>query len=164
MVNLGPTGPIDLGPVPQPPLEGVEEYVAQLHDAVGPMRTPLGSVLLDIATERLEQDAKWGEQNHRDGTGGQWAALIAERVRNKCQHEAAFGDATWKLILEEEVFEAFAETDTVKLRTELIQVAAVAANWIQAIDRRLGIAAYCEQRDAIRMANAPQNVPPVPEA
>ncbi|TIH26025.1 NUDIX hydrolase, partial [Subtercola vilae] len=42
----------------------------------------------------------------------------------------------WQDILLEEVFEAFAESDTSKLRTELIQVAAVAQQWVEAIDRR----------------------------
>jgi hypothetical protein len=43
------------------------------------------------------------------------------------------------LILREEVYEAFAEEDPAALRTELIQVAAVAATWVDAIDRRAAL-------------------------
>lgn len=42
----------------------------------------------------------------------------------------------WLHILREEVAEAFAETDPVALRGELVQVAAVAVAWAEAIDRR----------------------------
>jgi hypothetical protein len=42
----------------------------------------------------------------------------------------------WVDILEEEVAEAAAESDPAKLRAELVQVAAVAVAWIEAIDRR----------------------------
>lgn len=144
------------------PLEGVEEYVAKLHDAVGDMRTPIGSVLLDVATERLRQDEKWGEQNHRDGTGGHTLEVIAQASRDIRKHAASNGTATWKMILQEEVSEAFAETDTALLRAELVQVAATAAAWVEALDRRTGVAAYCERADTLRMAHPPTNVTPSP--
>jgi NTP pyrophosphatase (non-canonical NTP hydrolase) len=69
-------------------------------------------VLAEVAAERARQDHKWGEQNHED--------------------------AFWYLILGEEVGEvAKATLDSVQeLREELIQVAAVAVSWIEAIDRR----------------------------
>jgi hypothetical protein len=66
-------------------------------------------VLDEVQDERRRQDAKWGEQNHPDGT-----------------------------IALEEVFEALVETDPAKLRDELLQVAAVAVAWVEAIDRRGG--------------------------
>ena len=46
------------------------------------------------------------------------------------------GNGTWRHILTEEVWEAFAEKDSARLRAELVQVAAAAVNWIEAIDRR----------------------------
>lgn len=162
MVDVGPLEPTDPDPAEQQPLEGVEEYVARLHDAIGPMRTPLGSVLLDIATERIEQDAKWGEQNHRDGTGGPALEHVADLSQQICQSAAAAGDATWKMILQEKVSAAFARRDTALIRTDLVEVAATAAAWIQAIDRRIGVAAYCEKADAHRMAHVPTGVPPTP--
>lgn len=108
------------------------------------------TVLEEIAAERAAQDARWGEQNHPDGTGTNWVDQIrpafgwsgpeaehaAELARNDCQRAARRGEATWLRILREKMVEAYAETDPAKLRAELIQVAAVAAAWAEAIDRR----------------------------
>lgn len=44
--------------------------------------------------------------------------------------------AELEAILDAEVCEAFDESDSKKLRANLVQVAAVAVNWIEAIDRR----------------------------
>lgn len=70
-------------------------------------------VLKAVAHERSAQHLKWGQQDHSDGD--------------------------WCLILMEEVGEA--AQDALKghlqlLRQELIQVAAVAVAWIEALDRR----------------------------
>jgi hypothetical protein len=97
------------------------------------------SVLGEIAVERARQDAKWGEQNHPDGTGQPHSIDKARIARNRCQYAALRGVVTWEHILDEEVREAFAETDTAALRAELIQVAAVATQWVEAIDRRAGL-------------------------
>lgn len=101
------------------------------------------SVLSDVAAERARQDEKWGEQNHPDGTGPQVAhgflgrmAEHAEHARDACQAAAAVGECTWRHILLEEVYEGLAEADPARLRAELVQVAAVAVQWIEAIDRR----------------------------
>lgn len=94
-----------------------------------------GAVLSEIADERARQDAKWGEQNHPDGTGPAFRTF-AESGRDRCQQAAADGELTWRDILREETGEAYAEQDAGALRTELIQVAAVAVAWIEAIDRR----------------------------
>jgi hypothetical protein len=174
MVDVGPLEPVDV------PFEGVEEYVSQLDLLLGqPLQarnaageividetivSPGMIVLRDIAAERAAQDIKWGEQNHRDGTGGHTLEVIAQASREICKHAASNGTVTWKMILQEEVSEAFAETDTARLRAELVQVAATAAAWIQAIDRRMGVAAYCEAADAHRMAHVPTGVPPTPAA
>jgi len=107
-------------------------------------------ILVEIDEERDRQDLKWGEQNHPDGTGINWVnqitpvfgwkdnasehtAMLAKLLTNRA---ASRNQETWLNILLEEVAEAFAETDLDKLRTELIQVAAVAAQWVEAIDRR----------------------------
>lgn len=89
-----------------------------------------------VDTERQAQLAKWGDQHHPDGTGGEFFARRAERARNACQDAAAKGLVTWRHILEEEVMEAQAETDPVKIRAELLQVAAVCAAWISDLDSR----------------------------
>lgn len=89
-----------------------------------------------IREERRLQDAKWGEQNHDDFTGGPAARAFANLQRQLCDRAAHNGGASWMLILAEEVAEAFAETDPEKLEGELVQVAAVCVNWIEAIERR----------------------------
>lgn len=94
-------------------------------------------VLAEIARERSAQDAKWGEQNHPDGTGYPGMKADAELARKECQRQFAEGTGTWLDILSEEVAEAYAERDPAKLRAELLQIAAVAVAWIEAIDRRL---------------------------
>jgi hypothetical protein len=108
--------------------------------------TFLTAVERQIREEREAQDTKWGEQNHPDGTGPKTPIVVgiarmheaATAARQACQRAASEGDVTWRHILLEEVFEAFTEEDPAELRTELIQVAAVAQQWIEAIDRRGG--------------------------
>lgn len=92
-------------------------------------------VLGDVAAERRRQDAKWGPQAHPDGTGDQYRSR-ADVARAACNFAAATGELTWAHIFEEEVSEALAESDPVKLRAELVQAAAVAAAWIEELDRR----------------------------
>lgn len=100
---------------------------------------PTESAMMDVADEMDRQDAKWGDQSHLpNGTGfREWAAL-ADYYRNSCDAAFARGDGTWADILLEEVYEALAESDPDKLRAELIQVAAVAAQWAAAIDKTEG--------------------------
>jgi len=95
-------------------------------------------VLTDIRAERARQDAKWGEQNHPDGTGRSGDPLVAEVVKADCDRAARDGTLTYRHILNEEVCEAFAETDPAKLRAELVQVAAVTVAWIEKLDRAGG--------------------------
>lgn len=112
----------------------------------------LPSVLFEVAKERARQDARWGPQALPDGTGAQvvhrdkgvlrdLAVLDIKRqearaAQANCDRAAAEGCLTYRHILEEEVAEAFAEDDIARLRAELIQVAAVATKWVEAIDRR----------------------------
>lgn len=116
----------------------------------------MGKVLREIAEERARQDAKWGEQNHPNGTG-EHTTPVAEIVRGKgnaivnyhyalglayqaktaTDQHAKEGTVTYADILLEEVFEALAESDPAALRAELVQVAAVAVAWVEKIDRDL---------------------------
>ncbi len=93
------------------------------------------SVLREVADERYRQDEKWGEQNHPDGTGYPQFKNMADIAKTVCDRAAKDGKLTYAHILEEEFWEALAETDKSKLRTELRQVAAVAVAWIEKIDR-----------------------------
>jgi hypothetical protein len=93
-------------------------------------------VLAEVAHERGMQDAKWGEQNHPDGTGNLSQQDRAKFARKWCEDAFGAGYGTWADILTEEVAEAEGERDPARLRAELVQVAAVAVCWIEAIDRR----------------------------
>jgi hypothetical protein len=95
-------------------------------------------VLEEVAEEQVRQVDKFGVQNHPDGTGQPHAAHKPYRARRDCENAFKEGRGTWRHILIEEVAEAEAEKDPVRLREELIQVAAVAVSWIEAIDRRAG--------------------------
>ncbi|WOH20104.1 hypothetical protein IRJ34_07210 [Paenarthrobacter sp. GOM3] len=117
--------------------------------------TPIYRITEEILGERLRQHAKWGEQNHSNGTGpnevpliGLWyradasdpledfdAKDIATAAKASTDHAAKQGTLTYADIFLEEVFEALAEGDPEKLRTELIQCAAVATAWIEKIAR-----------------------------
>jgi hypothetical protein len=101
-----------------------------------PGRVAIDRVLDEVFQERVRQDEKWGEQNHPDGTGQVGDARVADMLRELCDYRFKRGVGTWRDILREEVGEALAEEDPTKLRAELLQVAAVAAAWVQAIDRR----------------------------
>ena len=99
--------------------------------------TYLSRVEREIRDERERQIAKWGEQNHPDGTGRPGDAAFAEAYKAICKANGP-GEDTYRDILAEEVYEAFAETEPARLRTELIQTAAVIVAWVEAIDRREG--------------------------
>ncbi len=104
-------------------------------------RGTLAWVVSDLIAERYRQDCKWGPIGAKDlampdGTGAPVQQDEAAQARRHCDAEHARGEGTWQSILAEEVAEAFAESDPTKLRSELVQVAAVAAKWIEAIDGR----------------------------
>jgi NTP pyrophosphatase (non-canonical NTP hydrolase) len=75
-------------------------------------------VLAEVAVERHRQDAKLGEQNHLDFV---WNAILGEEV----------GEVA-NAILEG----TFSDAPLAHVRDELVQVAAVAVAWVEAIDRR----------------------------
>lgn len=94
-------------------------------------------VLEEIRIERQNQDHKWGQQNHPNGTGSDFDKMMAQTARSACDTAFANGEGNWRLILNEEFCEALAENDPIKLRTELLQTAAVCVAWVEAIDRQI---------------------------
>lgn len=88
-----------------------------------------------IDAERQKQIARFGDQRHPDGTHTH-NKDFADDARRACQQADANGEVTWADILSEEYWEALAESDPVKLRAELIQIAGVCAAWIHDIDQR----------------------------
>lgn len=137
-------------------LQANSKLEQNLDLGVGSASTPPASgfsaVLIEIAAERTRQDERWGEQNHfgrmpanypvGDTPNAELAAFHwknTNAARVAWMNEQGFPrdrNAAWDGILLEEVYEALAEDDPRALRTELIQVAAVATAWIEAIDRR----------------------------
>ena len=95
-------------------------------------------ILAEIGDERRRQDKHWGlgQLGIPDGTGHEKFKELASSARIECDRATAAMEVTFVHILLEEVMEALAESDEDRLRVELIQVAAVAAKWVQAIDRR----------------------------
>jgi hypothetical protein len=103
----------------------------------------------EVEAERERQNEKWGEQNHPDGTdpdtdplerilepGWNNATDLATNATNVTDSGLKDGTVTFQDIFLEEVFEAIAEEDEEKLYVELVQVAAVAQQWAEAIRRR----------------------------
>lgn len=93
-------------------------------------------VLVDVWDEREAQFKRFGPQDIPDGTGGLGRECEASKARRLCEIATQAGDLTYADILTEEFWEALAETDPKRLREELVQVAAVACAWVEAIDRR----------------------------
>jgi hypothetical protein len=97
-------------------------------------------VIDQVWDERRRQDDKWGEQNHPDigprSHADPYPPEEADDWKERNTDRAADGTLSWDGILLEEVYEALSELDPAKLRAELVQVAAVAVAWIEAIDRR----------------------------
>ena len=110
-----------------------------MSDNVTPLHEARSFVLTEVAQERARQDDLWGEQNHPDGTGEdcpyQWRGM-AVLAQLKANRAAEAGLLTWRDVLMEEFAEAMEAPTDELLREELIQVAAVAAAWVEAIDRR----------------------------
>ncbi|MEV1201702.1 hypothetical protein [Microbispora rosea] len=92
----------------------------------------------EVRAELARQNAKWGVQDHPDGTHNcPDTRAYADMAREWCQSAAEAGEVTWQHILNEEVAEAFAEEDPERLFVELLQVEAVARQWRMSIRRRL---------------------------
>lgn len=79
------------------------------------------NILNEIKLERINQDEKWGEQNHAPSD---WLMILGEEVGevNKAALEAKFGSKTLS-----------------EYREELIQVAAVAVTMIECYDRNISV-------------------------
>jgi len=114
-------------------------------DPSNPDHLSLPQVLSEVGRERMAQDEKWGTQDHQDGTGNglhfpvgrflNYAALAQAGRAYLAQAQDGKVPVTWAAILLEEVGEALVEWDPARLRSELVQVAAVAVAWIQCLDR-----------------------------
>lgn len=82
-----------------------------------------GRIYFDVSMERDRQDAKWGAD--RSQLDSIWLAILTEEVGESAEEVLAASWATGPTL---------DAIRTHKLRSELIQVAAVAVAWIEAID------------------------------
>ena len=83
---------------------------------------PFWKIMIDTWKERLRQDKKWGVQNHHDAF---WLAILSEEV-------GEVSTEILKLSWEPENMK-----HVVKMRKELVEVAAVAMAWIECLDRTM---------------------------
>jgi len=77
-----------------------------------------GRIYFDVSMERDRQDAKWGDQSGNEPCV--WAAVLSEECGEASQ-AALHVQFEHRLTIDD-------------LRSELVQVAAVAVAWIEAID------------------------------
>lgn len=118
-----------------------EEWAARISAAVDEIKVDTTgpgapSFAGAVAAERQRQITKFGDQHHPDGTGLPVYQHSARRYRDHADRAAASGVLAWRDILLEEVHEALAEAEPDRLRTELVEVAAVCAAWIDDLDSR----------------------------
>ena len=103
-------------------------------------------VLADVGAHRAEQRARYGDNaDLPDGTGPEvaWlrpvslagAELVEERFRDDYNSHGVVAPS-WMHLVREEVAEAFQESDPVRLRAELVQVAALCVSWCETLDAR----------------------------
>lgn len=79
---------------------------------------------ISLIEERQRQEDKWGQQNHNDF---EWCAILGEEFGEAAKHVADQRIADGDIV---------GTTEEEMLREELVQVAAVAVAWVEAIDRR----------------------------
>ncbi|MEO3978819.1 hypothetical protein [Streptomyces sp. CAU 1734] len=100
----------------------------------------LATLAEDIDRERQRYHAVWGDEHldrHADGTSNDpTSRVMRESARVLCDLAAEHGNLTWARILEVEHSAVLAETDPVRLRTELVKLGAVVAAWAYDLDRR----------------------------
>jgi len=99
------------------------------------MGTHTVDVLADVGQERARQDDRWGNTDHADGTHANYM-IKAEELMSLAAEQEMQNNITWNTILQEEVFEALSTDEPDLLRAGLIQVAAVAVAWVEALDAR----------------------------
>lgn len=92
------------------------------------------TIMDEVRTERSRQDARFGEQNHADGTSTRFKGL-ADSARNATARAADSGEPSWFLVGKETFWKAMAQSDRVVLRRELVKLVAVGVAWIESIDR-----------------------------
>jgi hypothetical protein len=117
-------------------VQGVDpaELVIPIHPE--PRRRPMTRVHV-LAEIEAEQAIEYGsDEDHPDGTGFAYLREHAKKARHERRVAFASGRGTWRHLLRAKYRGALACKEPDQLRAELIQVAAAAVAWVEAIDRR----------------------------
>jgi hypothetical protein len=95
------------------------------------MPSTLAVAIDAVMVERRRQDEKWGQQDRHDF---EWVSILTEEVGEAAAeaNEANFHSGKNR-------------GDYSLLRAELVQVAAVAVAWVEAIDRRASVTASSKE-------------------
>lgn len=101
--------------------ENNEKLIKDLSKAMAknPLSTPMLKVFFDVRAERARQDKKFGIQNHSPEI---WLAILGEEV-GECNNAFLEMNFTKRKTIDD-------------LREELVQVAAVAVQFVEFIDRQ----------------------------
>lgn len=95
-------------------------------------------ILQEVSQERNEQDHKWGEQNHKPI---EWIAILTEEVGEAAKEAVDYHfkypvtSKEYNDYTLEDISHNINEIRLKRYRTELIQVAAVAVQMIESVDR-----------------------------
>ncbi|MFD3614450.1 hypothetical protein ACFWWT_04205 [Streptomyces sp. NPDC058676] len=89
-----------------------------------------------VDTERQRQLDLWGDQHHPILRGPSNQGLFEELAQAMRDSNADPAQRCWMTILLEEAYEAGAERDLAKFRTEIVQIAAVCQAIITDLDRQ----------------------------
>jgi hypothetical protein len=129
----------------------MEAVMKELEVGVEEQGIPTMWVVADVVLERRRQRQRWGQQDLLDGTGNyvhdpKADAVVREaqlRFREKERGAAQLAcDAlhrearlTYLDILREVFLEIAAEENPARLKRELVQLAAVAVQWVEKLNR-----------------------------
>jgi hypothetical protein len=115
----------------------VKDVALQKGRMMSAVIVPNYSPLVAVMVERAQQIEKWGEQNHDDLA---WLAILTEEVGEaaECVCKTSVGPAT---VEDPEHFGG-------DLEREVIQIAAVAVAWVEAIKRRGDAVIVKDEHDA----------------
>lgn len=90
------------------------------------------NILNEIKGERQRQNAKWGEQNH---SIIEWQAILMEEVGEAAKEAVDYHFANGKINPHLKAGKNLQNQRLIDYRKELIQVAAVAVQMIECLDR-----------------------------
>lgn len=100
-------------------------------------------ILEDVCAERHKQLEEFGsEYQLRDGTSDTLQQFVTP-IQAMVDQRMSAGEHTWLQVLAEEFMEAATEADVAALRREVVQIAAVAFAWLEAIDMRANVQFGC---------------------